>query len=164
MSPLGPRVLVAICLVVAVLGCWRVPGAHPVADHRYDPPSSAPIVDRFRPPSHRYGPGNRGIDYGTAAGDPIVASNHGVVEFAGRVGGDLHLTIVHPDGLRTTTAFAAELLVARGDRVRRGDLVARAGGEFHFGVRAGRGNDTVYLDPERLFAGGYDRARLIPSP
>jgi murein DD-endopeptidase MepM/ murein hydrolase activator NlpD len=165
MPPLRkPVLVVVVVLVVVALSCPFASPVDAVSADRYEPPSDAPIIDHFRPPSHRYGPGNRGIDYGTAAGDRITASRDGVVEYAGRVGGDLHLTILHPDGLRTTTAFADEVLVGRGDRVRRGQDVAVAGGPFHFGVRAGRGRDTIYLDPERLFAGGYDRARLVPTP
>jgi hypothetical protein len=105
--------------------------------------------------------GNRGIDYGTNAGAQIGASADGRVIFAGEVGGALHVTIEHADGLRTSSSFLASLTVAAGDQVRAGDVIGIAGGPFHFGVRA---PDDTYLDPEALLAGLLlPRARLVPG-
>jgi hypothetical protein len=105
--------------------------------------------------------GNRGVDYGTSAGAQITASADGRVIFAGEVGGALHVTIEHADGLRTSSSFLASLTVAAGDQVRAGDVIGIAGGPFHFGVRA---TDDTYLDPEALLAGLLrPRARLVPG-
>src|SRR5699024_10067803 len=67
---------------------------------RYDHPVDAPIIDRFRPPEHDWLPGNRGLKYGTEPGQFVTAIGPGTVTFSGQVGGDLNVTIGHPDGDR----------------------------------------------------------------
>ncbi len=115
----------------------------------YEPPTRAVVTDPFRPPLTPYGPGNRGIDYGTAPGDLIRAAGDGTVVFSGQVGGTLHVTIAHPDGLRTSYSFLAADLVRTNQRVQRGQVIAVAGGTFHFGVRD---QANRYLDPASLFS------------
>jgi murein DD-endopeptidase MepM/ murein hydrolase activator NlpD len=156
-------VLVVVLVVAAVLPAVSAPPSQ-AAGERYRPPVDAEIVDRFRPPSRPYGPGNLGIDYATAPGDPVRAARSGVVTFAGQVGGDLIVVVRHPDGLRTTSALLGALSVRRGDDVRQGQTLGTAGDRpLHFGVRAGAGATEVYLDPELLFAGDLERARLVPN-
>ncbi|MEX1217108.1 MAG: peptidoglycan DD-metalloendopeptidase family protein [Acidimicrobiales bacterium] len=121
----------------------------------YKSPSSAPIVDGFRPPPKPWMSGNRGIDFGTQPGEQVLAAADGRVIFAGQVGGELHATVEHADGLRTSYSFVDSLQVVSGDRVRVGDVVAITKGPFHFGVRS---PDGTYLDPEALLAG-----LLVPS-
>ena len=131
------------------------------ADVAYRAPSAAPIVDRFDLPPERWMPGNRGIDYGTDAGAPIAAAADGRVVFAGAVGGTLHVTVLHADGLRTSYSFVASIAVSVGDRVRVGDVIAIADGPFHFGVRT---PDGTYLDPEAVLAGSvHPTIRLVPG-
>lgn len=154
------NVLLAIVVVVAVTMLASPVAAEPSGDLVHRPPSDAAIIDHFRPPPERWSSGNRGVDFGTAAGDEIHASAPGRVVFAGEVGGQLHVTIEHSDGLRTSYSFVADIRVAVGGRVRGGELVAIAGGAFHFGVRA---PDGTYLDPEALFAGRL-RARVLLVP
>ena len=112
------------------------PDAPPVVV-RYVPPVDAPVVDSFRPPTQPWSSGNRGLEYDTSRGDPVRASADGIVTFAGQVGGSLHVTVLHPDGLRTGYSFLSRVLVSQGQAVRQGDLVGRAGDTFHFGA-AGR--------------------------
>lgn len=127
----------------------------------YRPPTDAEIVDHFRPPPKPWMAGNRGIDYSTSPGAQISASAEGRVIFAGAVGGQLHVTIEHPDGLRTSYSFLESLTVAAGDRVESGDIIGIAGGLFHFGVR---NPDGEYLDPEAVLAGSVrPSARLVPG-
>ncbi len=122
------------------------------------PPVDAPVVDDFRAPPEPWSAGNRGIDYATAPGASVAASAGGQVTFAGPVGGQLHVTIAHPDGLRTTYAFLATISVTAGDVVPAGGVVGTSAGRFHFGVRDAQGN---YLDPSDLLAVGV--ARLVPG-
>lgn len=155
-----PSTALAALLAVASLSAAAVATA-PVARAetvRYDPPVDAPVVDPFRPPPHPYGPGNRGLEYGTGPGDAVRASAPGQVVFAGPVGGTLHVTLLHPDGLRTSYSFLADLAVRVGDEVDAGALVGTTGGALHFGARAGE----EYLDPALLFTGAAPRARLVP--
>ena len=134
-------------------------GQFPLLDYR--PPTDAAIVDRFRPPPKPWMAGNRGIDFATTPGAQISASAEGRVIFAGAVGGQLHVTIEHPDGLRSSYSFLESLTVSAGDRVKGGDTIGIAGGPFHFGVR---NPDGEYLDPEAVLAGSLrPSARLVPG-
>jgi hypothetical protein len=125
----------------------------------YLPPVAAEVVDPFRPPTTPYAPGNRGIDYATAPGTPVTAAAAGIVAFAGSVGGALHVTVLHPDGIRTSYSFVQSISVRRGDRVTQGQELARAGSSLHFGARLG----DEYLDPRRLLSGRGGHARLVPD-
>lgn len=128
---------------------------------RYRPPVDAPILDPFRPPEHDWLPGNRGLEYDTRPGQFVRAVGSGVVTFAGQVGGQLHVTVQHADGLRSSYSFVATIRVRVGDRVRGGDLLAIAATNFHLGVRRG----DRYIDPESIFGqpvrGGT--IRLVPA-
>ena len=123
----------------------------------YQPPVDAPIADGFRPPAHPYGAGNRGVEYRTSSGTKVVAAADGVVTFAGQVGFGRHVVVLHADGVRTSYSFLAEVEVARGQHLRAGDHVGRAGGRLHVGARVG---DT-YIDPLGLFSGTETHAYLV---
>lgn len=128
----------------------------------YEAPVDAPVVDPFRPPADRWGPGNRGVDYATTPGEPVRAAAGGRVIFAGTVGGALHVTVLHPDGLRTSYSFLASITVGRGQAVRGGDVVGTAGARLHVGVRDPAG---TYLDPLAVFGTRRGVAvRLVPGP
>src|SRR5450432_1023750 len=106
------RCVAFLAACVVALGLTLVPTAAPAAargsDPAYIPPVRPPrgiITDHFRPPPTPYAAGNRGLDYATVPGTPIVASGAGTVVFAGQVGGTLHVTIAHPDGLRSSYSF-----------------------------------------------------------
>jgi len=157
-------VLLVVAVVTATViahsgpshGAARAP-APPV----YSPPVDAPVVDPFRPPAHRYAAGNRGVDYATTPGEPVRAAAEGVVVFAGSVGGALHVTVLHPDGLRTSYSFLASIVVRRAQSVRGGDVLATAGARLHVGVRDPAG---TYLDPSAIFGTGRPVVvRLVPG-
>jgi murein DD-endopeptidase MepM/ murein hydrolase activator NlpD len=110
-----------------------------------------------------YGPGaagtqNDGINIGAAAGTAVAAANDGVVAYAGnelRGFGNLIL-IKHADGWTTAYAHCETLLVKRGDRVKRGQTIARVGQtgavaepQLHFEMRRGTQplDPTSYLPP-----------------
>lgn len=155
------RVVLAGCTLAVSLVCPAPAAAddRPVAVS-YRPPVSAPVVDGFRPPASPYGAGNRGIDFATEPSTPVGAAAAGEVVFAGPVGGQLHVVVLHADGLRTSYSFLAGIAVRRGDRVEQGQPVGTAGERLHVGVRAG---DT-YLDPAALlFGGAPPTAHLVPD-
>jgi hypothetical protein len=124
----------------------------------YIPPVDAPISDSFRPPSGPYGAGNRGLEYDTRPGAPVRASGAGTVVFAGPVGGALHVTLSHSDGVRTSYSFLADIEVVLGQRVDQGHRIATAGERLHFGARA----DDAYFDPASLFAPTDVEVELLP--
>ncbi len=81
-----------------------------------------------------------------------------MVLWAGPVAGALHVTILHPDGLRTSYSFLAHVAVVRGQEVSAGEVIGLSSGRLHFGLRDGDG----YLDPASLFGSGSFRVRLVP--
>jgi len=169
-APAALAVATALVLLVTVPAAVVVPAmppaqAMPVAagcepSRCYRPPVDAPILDPFRPPADPWEPGNRGIEWATAPGTPVVAIGPGEVTFAGPVAGSLHVTVRPPDGLRSSYSFVAAIRVRVGERVRGGQVVAVAGATVHLGVRRG----DRYLAPASLWGrsiGG--RVRLVPS-
>lgn len=155
MRPRALVVTVALCLAVQAVVPAAASGDPPP---RYAEPVDAPVVDPFRPPASRFGPGNRGLEYGTAPGTEVRAAADGIVTFAGSVAGTRHVTIRHHDGLRTTYSFLDRVDVALGQRVEQGQVLGTTVGHLHLGARAG----DAYLDPASLFAAGPPRVELVP--
>jgi murein DD-endopeptidase MepM/ murein hydrolase activator NlpD len=95
---------------------------------------------------------NDGINIAAPAGTPVLAADAGVVAYAGnelRGYGNL-LLVKHAGGWMTAYAHNFALLVKRGDRVKRGQEIARVGAtgavgepQLHFEIRQG----TRALDP-----------------
>ncbi len=133
-------------------------GSQPLPSGGHVPPVDASIGDPFRPPAGPYGAGNRGLEYATSPGTPVRASAAGTIVFAGHVGGALHVTILHPDGIRTSYSFLAAVDVVSGVQVRQGDRIGTSGGRLHFGARVG----DAYFDPASLFAGTVAEVELLP--
>jgi len=87
---------------------------------------------------------NDGINIAVAAGTPILAAGAGTVTYVGdelKGYGNL-LLIQHDDGFVTAYAHAERLIVKRGDRVERGQLVGYTGAtgdvtepQLHFEIR-----------------------------
>jgi hypothetical protein len=156
-----PTPLLAVFLaVLAVLVAAALLAPPAAADEpdAYVPPVDAPVADPFRAPTTPYGPGNRGLLYGTERGTPVRAAAAGTVAFAGSVAGSRHVTVEHADGLRTTYSFLDELSVVVGERIDQGDVVGTTAGQLHFGVRSG----DAYLDPASLFGDGLVSVHLVP--
>jgi murein DD-endopeptidase MepM/ murein hydrolase activator NlpD len=108
---------------------------------------------------------NDGINIAAPEGTTVAAADAGTVAYAGnelRGYGNLVL-IKHADGWMTAYAHNAALLVKRGDKVRRGQAVARVGAtgavgepQLHFEIRHG----TRALDPgEYLPSAGATAAK-----
>jgi murein DD-endopeptidase MepM/ murein hydrolase activator NlpD len=114
-------------------------------------PVVGPVVRDFDPPEDPYGSGHRGIDIGVPVGTPILAPEAGVVAFAGKVGGQLYVTLDHGGGLQSTYSWIEAAEVRKGDVVARGGRIGTTGlghpgstvPHLHFGVRL----DGAYLDP-----------------
>lgn len=103
-------------------------------------------------PGGRY---NDGVNLKASAGSAVRAAADGVVAYAGdAVAGFGNLILIkHADGWVTAYGHNEALLVARGAKVRRGDVIARAGAtgavdepQVHFELRRGR----VAVDPAKL--------------
>jgi murein DD-endopeptidase MepM/ murein hydrolase activator NlpD len=154
-------------LVVLVLGLSAAPLSFaegsaevsepqpPVPSHgSYAWPVRGAVLRPFEEPPGPYAAGHRGIDIAASEGTPVLAAQAGVVAFAGKVAGDLHVSIDHPDGVRTSYSFLSSVAMKAGSRVAKGDVIGRTGpghpgtevSHLHFGARyAGR-----YIDPMLL--------------
>ncbi len=95
-----------------------------------------------------------GIDIGAPIGQPIYAAEDGVVITAGWNSGGygLYIVIDHGNGLHTLYAHSSKLLVKKGDRVKKGEVIANIGStgrstgpHIHFEVRS-NGNRVNPLD------------------
>jgi murein DD-endopeptidase MepM/ murein hydrolase activator NlpD len=114
-------------------------------------PVVGPVIDPFDPPDTPFGAGHRGIDIATPVGTVIVAPEAATVTFAGKVGGQLFVTLDHGGGVESTYSWLSATLVRKNDVVARGHAVGRTGpghpgktpAHLHLGVKL---ND-VYQDP-----------------
>lgn len=130
-------------------------------------PVDGTIVDPFRLPDGPYGPGNRGLEFATQPGSSFWAAADGLVSFAGPVGGRLHVTVSHPDGLRVSYSGVQAIDVSRGQRVQQGQALGTTGHRLHVGMRRGE----TYFDPAQIFGDRrgpqaqptLGRPRLVPS-
>jgi murein DD-endopeptidase MepM/ murein hydrolase activator NlpD len=138
-----------ICLtMLAVLGS-SAPAAQAAGTWLW--PVSGPVIQGFDPPDSPYGSGHRGIDIAAPVATEILAPESGTVTFAGKVGGQVFLTIAHGGGVASTYSWLSKLLVRKGDLVARGQPVALSGAghpgdlvpSLHMGVKLG----TAYADP-----------------
>jgi septal ring factor EnvC (AmiA/AmiB activator) len=137
-------------------------GASSVHDEggvHYVLPVEAEVVDAFRPPAHRFGSGNRGWELATRGGELVRAVGHGVVAFAGQVAGSGVVSIVHPDGLRSSVTGLARVVVRTGDSVVAGAPIGVAAAGLHLGFR----RNGQYVDPAVVY-GVRRHAYLVPVP
>lgn len=108
-------------------------------------PVKGKVISAFGPKGA--GLHNDGINIAARKGAAVRAVDNGVVAYVGnelRAFGNLVL-IKHSDGWVSTYAHAEEILVARGDRVRKGQVIARVGSsgnarepQLHFELRRGK--------------------------
>jgi murein DD-endopeptidase MepM/ murein hydrolase activator NlpD len=101
---------------------------------------------------------NDGIDVAVPQGTPVKAADDGVVAYAGNeLKGYGNLVLVrHDNGYVTAYAHASEILVKRGETVKRGQVIAKSGEtgtvkspELHFEIRKG----ATPVDPAQFLNG-----------
>ena len=69
-----------------------------------------------------------GVDYSVRLGTPIFATGDGIVTYAGKWSGfGLTVEVSHGYDYVTRYAHTSKILVKKGKRVRRGDVIARVG-------------------------------------
>jgi murein DD-endopeptidase MepM/ murein hydrolase activator NlpD len=124
------------------------------------PPVDAPVSEPFRAPATPYGPGHRGLEYGTTPGVVVRAAGPGVVAFAGVVAGRRFVAVEHPGGLRSAVGPLARLDVPAGAVVAAGTPLGTTAGPLLFTVRRA----GVYIDPAPLLGDGPPAVRLVPDP
>jgi murein DD-endopeptidase MepM/ murein hydrolase activator NlpD len=104
------------------------------------------------------GKANDGINLAVPEGTPVKAAEDGVVAYSGNeLKGYGNLVLVrHSNGYVTAYAHASELMVKRGDTIKRGQIIAKSGqsGEvgspqLHFEIRKG----SMPVDPLQFLNG-----------
>jgi murein DD-endopeptidase MepM/ murein hydrolase activator NlpD len=115
------------------------------------------VITGFGPKSS--GGQNDGINVAVPEGTPIKAAEEGVVAYAGsELKGYGNLVLVrHSNGFVTAYAHASELSVKKGETVKRGQVIGKAGAtgnvtspQLHFEVRKG----ATPVDPTQYLTGG----------
>ncbi|MEG9883368.1 MAG: LysM peptidoglycan-binding domain-containing M23 family metallopeptidase [Hyphomicrobiales bacterium] len=111
-------------------------------------PAKGRIISRYGPKDD--GSSNDGINIAVPVGTKVHAAEKGVVVYAGNeLKGYGNLVLIrHLDNWVTAYAHNDKLLVSQGDKVRRGDIIAKAGRsgsvtspQIHFEIR--KGSQTV---------------------
>ena len=101
---------------------------------------------------------NDGINVAVPEGTPVKAAEDGVVAYSGNeLKGYGNLVLIrHANGYVTAYAHASELMVKRGDTIKRGQVIAKSGqsGEvqspqLHFEIRKG----ATPVDPAQYLSG-----------
>jgi murein DD-endopeptidase MepM/ murein hydrolase activator NlpD len=127
-----------------------VPASGSVADGKLRWPVKGRVIAGYGPRND--GTHNDGINISVPLGTEVHAAENGAVAYAGsELKGYGNLILVrHDNGLVTAYAHASEILVKRGDRVERGQVIAKAGKtgavdqpQLHFEVR----RDQTPVDP-----------------
>src|SRR5450631_110319 len=119
-------------------------------------PVKGRIITAFGPRPN--GVPNDGINLAVPEGTPVKAADDGVVAYAGNeLKGYGNLILIrHANGFVSAYANASELLVKRGDTIKRGQVIAHAGQtgnvtspQLHFEIRKG----STPVDPTKYLGG-----------
>jgi murein DD-endopeptidase MepM/ murein hydrolase activator NlpD len=160
----GIQQLVAVYLAVAIVLSSTVSTAGAAGEKPFIAPVKAEIVRDFEPPSHEFGAGHRGIDYGVPPETMVTASGAGTVSFAGQVANDLYVTIEHSGGISTMYSYLSRIDVSSGDPVGQGQVIAHSGHGhpggppgLHFGAKL----NGKYIDPRLLLSDFDDITDLL---
>jgi len=120
-------------------------------------PVKGRVIQAFGP--KQGGGQNDGINVAVPEGTPIKAAEDGVVAYAGsELKGYGNLVLVrHSNGFVTAYAHASELNVKKGETIKRGQVIGKAGQtgnvaspQLHFEVRKG----ATPVDPSQYLTGG----------
>ncbi len=120
-------------------------------------PVKARVIAGFGPRPN--GQQNDGINLAVPEGTAVKAAEDGVVAYAGsELKGYGNLVLVrHANGYVTAYAHAKELMVKRGDPIKRGQVIAKSGQtgnvdapQLHFEIRKG----PAPMDPMPMLSGG----------
>ncbi len=119
-------------------------------------PARGRIIAGFGPQPN--GLQNDGINVAVPEGTPVKAAEDGVVAYAGNeLKGYGNLVLVrHANGFVTAYAHASEILVKKGDAIKRGQVIAKSGQsgtvtspQLHFEIRKG----STPVDPAQYLSG-----------
>ena len=109
-------------------------------------------------PGWRWGRTHEGVDMGCGVGNPVYASDGGVITCAGVYGGYGYcVDIEHSDGWMSRYGHLSKILVHNGQKVYQGQLIAYSGNSgrstgahLHFEIR----QNGKFVDPDKKVKGG----------
>ena len=119
--------------------------APPRTSSRFMWPVQGKVISKFG--KKKGGLYNDGLNIAAAAGSPVRAAENGVVAYGGQelAGFGNLILIKHSGGYVTAYAHNSVILVKRGQKVRRGQIIAKVGStgavarpQLHFEIRKGR--------------------------
>jgi len=140
----------------------HIPNPSPRQSSKFLWPVNGRVISGYGP--REGGLHNDGINILAPRGTPVLAAENGVVVYAGtELSGFGNLILLkHADGWVTAYAHNENLLVRRGQKVRRGDAIARIGKsgnvarpQLHFEIRKG----TRAVNPAKLLAASATASR-----
>ena len=123
------------------------------ADAKFLMPVRGRVISAYGPKAK--GRFNDGINIAAPRGTSIKAAENGVVAYTGthKDGFGNLILVKHADGYISAYAHTGDMLVKRGDKVRRGQVIANVGSsgnvdrpQLHFQIRKGRKT----LDPMKF--------------
>lgn len=143
------------------------PAGTDVADGTYRlPTEDGAVLSVFHGPAVTWGPGHRGVDLAAPLGSTVRSPADGVVTFTGRVVDRDLVSVLHPDGRRSSVEPVLSGLTV-GTAVRAGDPLGTVQEGTHCGptpcVHWGVREDQAYVDPLGLL-GGDGPTVLLPLP
>lgn len=110
------------------------------------------IVEPFYPGKHRWDSSHRGILLSTEVSNTVFSAGEGTVHFRGIVAGIPTISIEDPAGFIMSYQPVDSSLIP-GSSVHPGSVLGTVShgssetASLHWGVRFGRGHDSVYMDP-----------------
>ena len=107
------------------------------------------IIDPFRQPRCDRCAGNRGIEYKTQPGTPIIAGASGIVSFSGVVVNKKYLVIKTVAGRRLTYGSILNSDLRVGSSVVAGQIIGTTSNMLYFGVRESSALGDIYVDPAK---------------
>ena len=136
-----------------------LPLPHAFASGAYSWPVPGAVVRGFEKPTGPYGEGgHQGLDLAAAPGTTVRAAGDGTVCWVGELPRGRFVTITHAAGTRTTYLDLADVAVAAGQRVARGQAIGTVCGTRDASSAAPHLHFDAYLngtpvDPHLLFSG-----------
>jgi murein DD-endopeptidase MepM/ murein hydrolase activator NlpD len=155
-AALGPTANARVAAPAAEPGSTGSPAETTGSAPSFRWPVRGRIIMGFGPKTN--GQHNDGINLAVPEGTSVKAAEDGVVAYAGNeLKGYGNLILVrHSNGFVTAYAHASELMVKRGDQVKRGQVIARSGQtgtvsspQLHFEIRKG----ASPVDPTQYLSG-----------
>ena len=151
-----------IAALVGALVCAALPPTVPVQGR---------VTDWFRRPACTWCPGNRGLEFSTAVGAPVVSPWPGSIDYVGTVGGVSYVVVLVDRDAAGITGVSGNVYAVlggvepqnleNGQKLANGAPLGASRGWLYVGFREGSRRTSRFLDPAPLFHLAPRRAVLV---